>query len=80
MENYIPKVGDKVRITRGHHNWCDSMDQYINQEHEIKKVGTQRCLRVEFKDNSLGINLFGWFYSQGHFEPIKTEVTTFKFC
>lgn len=80
MENYIPKVGDKVRITKGHANWCSGMDRYINQEHEIKKAGTQRYLYVEFKDNSLGINLFGWFYHQGHFEPIQQAITTFKFC
>lgn len=90
MKNYIPKVGDKVRITKGHTNWVDSMDKYVGNTYTINKVdGNSRTPYVEFaaaskeeEENSLlfGINSYGWFYHQGHFEPIQQAITTFKFC
>jgi hypothetical protein len=67
------KVGDKVKITKGHDRWSPYMDHYIGQIAILKNEVSLGKFRIDL-DNKCYI----WSYTNGHFvkyaEPTKLSV------
>jgi len=62
------KIGDKIMITKGHNNWCSSMDEYIGKTVIITGVDDGGYIKFN------GGNDWSWRYCDGHFK-ILTEQT-----
>lgn len=82
MENYIPKVGDKVRIKKGG-GWNDrgKMDHFIGREVII--TGVRNGVYYEFDGDTENHFNVGqrWAFLANCFDFIeKPCITTFKFC
>jgi hypothetical protein len=74
MEDYIPKVGDKVIITKSSKCWNQAghMDKHVGKIVTIGAIYDDGCsLRVEFKEQSEDIELKQWIWSyrHDHFKP-----------
>ena len=71
---YIPKVGDRVIITKGHSSWNNQgkMDKYIGLELTISSISPNGD-RAEFKEVEGAEDINDWFWSfrQGHFKLIS---------
>lgn len=83
MENYIPKVGDKVRIKKGiGWNRRGLMDFFIGKEVEIETIeGINIRFRGDDENYEKAIGCPGrWSFFASSFEPIDQPITTFKFC
>lgn len=65
MENYTPKIGDVVKITKSPKNWSSLMDRYDGMEVII--TGIIYNSSIKFK----GCGSWVWCYDDGHFKPVK---------
>jgi hypothetical protein len=73
MKNYIPKVGDKVRIKKAS-NWNSDgcMDHFEGKEVTIKRIDYGNEYRFDGDES--------WTFRSDSFEPINQDLVTFKFC
>jgi hypothetical protein len=76
---YIPKVGDRVIITKSNINWNNEgkMDKYVGLELTISSIS--RNGDAEFKEvkGAEDIKRWTWNFRQGHFKLIsKKELKT----
>ena len=77
---YIPKVGDRVIITKSNENWCESMDRYDGVELTISSIGRYGDFaQFEKAKGTVGINMWTWNFRQGHFKLINKKEPEFIF-
>ena len=79
---YIPRVGDRVIITKSNINWDGrgDMDKYIGLELTISSI----CPNGDFAQfekakGTVGINMWTWNFRQGHFKLINKKEPEFIF-
>ncbi len=84
-EEYIPKVGDIVYITKGFDTWNETMDQYVGTTQIIEEVFNDENQRrdrgsyVHFvnggdtdKSQENSLNCWYWRVKHGHFVFIRS--------
>jgi hypothetical protein len=77
---YIPKVGDRVIITKSNENWCESMDKYVGLELTISSISPNGDFaQFEKAKGTVGINMWTWNFRQGHFKLISKSEPEFIF-
>lgn len=70
-ENWVPKVGDYVVITKSDENWVSSMNDFIGKCVQITWYSSDKN-RIQFKDSKD----FTWSYNQKHFRKATFEEIT----
>jgi hypothetical protein len=79
---YIPKVGDRVIITKSVLNWNNEgkMDKYIGLELTISRIG-QNGDRAQFEEvkGAEDINYWDWNFRQRHFKLASKSEPEFIF-
>jgi hypothetical protein len=60
-ENWVPKVGDWIVITKGSSNWVSEMNAFVGKVVKITEI--ENIFKVKFK----GDKNWTWDYSQNHF-------------
>jgi hypothetical protein len=77
---YIPRVGDRVIITKSNENWCESMDRYDGVELTISSIGRYGDgAKFEEVEGADGIIFWTWNFRQGHFKLISKSEPEFIF-
>jgi hypothetical protein len=78
---YIPKVGDRVIITKSNLNWDEQMDKYVGLELTISSISPNGDY-AKFKEveGMESINTYWiWNFRQGHFKLISKSEPEFIF-
>jgi hypothetical protein len=80
MSKYIPKIGDKVIITKSHFNWNDvgKIEKFVGKLCTITGFADEED-PVESKvylssDEVDGLDEWYWCYGHGHFKPTRKEL------
>lgn len=82
MEEYKPKVGDRVRIKRGSQwNSAGKMDLFIGREVTITHIKGGRFIFNGDDEGHPKSETDGrWVFYSDSFEPISNVINLFKFC
>ena len=61
LESKLPKIGDKVIITKSNKNWVDDMDQYVGKIVKISQIYNQfKELNYAFETKNEFSNINRW--------------------
>lgn len=69
-DNWIPKVGDWVVLTKSRDNWNEYMDSFIHQIVQIQSISNASDYKIKFENITIGnrsSNTWAWIYTDGHF-------------
>lgn len=72
---YVPKVGDRVIITKSNINWAEpEMDAYVGRLFTISGVEFYEAVhKVRFEDMSHDMSNWDWIYEHGHFRRFNLD-------